>query len=177
MFSLFKQILKAMESIIKLLLKEFEQEATTSRKMLSIVPNNKYSWKPHEKSMPIKSLVTHLADIHLWIEMILKTTELDFANNTHQIEDVNDTISLITFFDNCVERTEKALKEAKVELLNEEWRLRSGEQIFYEYTKYEAIRMSFGQLIHHRAQLGVYLRLLDIPIPGSYGPSADDSTF
>jgi uncharacterized damage-inducible protein DinB len=166
-----------MESMVKLLLKEFEQEANTSRKMLSIVPNDKFSWKPHEKSMTIKSLVTHLADIHSWIEMILKTSELNFANNTHQIDDLNDPISLITFFDNCVEKTEKALKSTKIELSDEEWTLRSGEEIFYVYTKYEAIRMSFGQLIHHRAQLGVYLRLLDIPIPGSYGPSADDPTF
>lgn len=166
-----------MEPITKLLLKEFEQEALATRKILSIVPNDKYSWKPHEKSMDIKSLASHLADIHSWIDMTLRTSELDFENSTHQIDEVSNTVSLITFFDKCVEKSTKALENAKPETLEEKWTLRSGEQIFYTYTKYEAIRMSFGQLIHHRAQLGVYLRLLNIPIPGSYGPSADDPTF
>jgi uncharacterized damage-inducible protein DinB len=166
-----------MESITKLLAKELEQEANTTRKMLSIVPNDKYSWKPHEKSMVMKSLVTHIADLPSWPEMVLKTTELDFANNTHQIDDVNNTVALIDFFDRSVEKSINALENAKVETLDEMWTLRSGDQIFSTDTKYEVIRMSIAQQIHHRAQLGVYLRLLNIPIPGSYGPSADDQTF
>ena len=166
-----------MKSITKLLLKELEQEANTTRKMLSIVPNDKYSWKPHEKSMTIKSLATHIADLPSWPEMVLRTTELDFANNTHQIDDVNNTIALIDFFDRSVDKSIKALENAETETLDEMWTLRSGDQIFSTDTKYEVIRMSIAQQIHHRAQLGVYLRLLNIPIPGSYGPSADDQTF
>lgn len=166
-----------METITKLLAKELEQEASTTRKMLSIVPNDKFSWKPHEKSMAIKSLATHIADLPSWPEMVLKTTELDFANNTHQIDDVNNTVALIDFFDRSVEKSLNALENAKVETLDEMWTLRSGDQIYSTDTKYEVIRMSIAQQIHHRAQLGVYLRLLNIPIPGSYGPSADDQTF
>ncbi|WP_017258013.1 DinB family protein [Pedobacter arcticus] len=166
-----------METITNLLAKELEQEAATTRKMLSIVPNDKYSWKPHEKSMNIKSLATHIADLPSWPEMVLKTKELDFANNTHHIDDVDNTISLIQFFDRSVDKSLTALQNAKLETLDEMWVLRSGDQIFSEDTKYEVIRMSIAQQIHHRAQLGVYLRLLNIPIPGSYGPSADDQNF
>ncbi|HET8828478.1 MAG TPA: DinB family protein [Pelobium sp.] len=166
-----------MKAITKLLAKELEREAHTTRKMLSIVPNDKYSWKPHEKSMTIKSLATHIADLASWPEMVLRTKELDFENNTHQIDDVNNTIALIDFFDRSVDKSIKALENAEIEPLDETWTLRSGDQIFSEDTKYEVIRMSIAQQIHHRAQLGVYLRLLDIPIPGSYGPSADDQTF
>lgn len=166
-----------MEPITKLLLKELEQEANTTRKMLSIVPNDKYSWKPHEKSTDVKSLVTHIADLPSWPEMILRTSELDFENNTHQIDDVNDTVALVQFFDRSIEKSVKALENVKIETLDEMWALRSGDKIFSDDTKYEVIRMSIAQQIHHRAQLGVYLRLLNIPIPGSYGPSADDQTF
>nr|WP_294896451.1 DinB family protein [uncultured Pedobacter sp.] len=166
-----------MKAITKLLAKELEQEAVTTRKMLSIVPNDKYSWKPHEKSMVMKSLVTHIADLPSWPEMVLRTKELDFANNTHQIDDINDTTSLVDFFDRSVDKSIKALENAETETLDETWILRNGDQILSETTKYEVIRMSIAQQIHHRAQLGVYLRLLNIPIPGSYGPSADDQTF
>ncbi len=162
-----------MKPITKLLKKELEQEASTTRKMLSIIPNDKYSWKPHEKSMDIKTLATHIADLPSWPEMILRTSELDFENNTHQVDDVNNTVALIQFFDRSVEKSIKALESAKIEALDEMWALRSGDKIFSEDTKYEVIRMSLAQQIHHRAQLGVCLRLLNIPIPGSYGPSAD----
>lgn len=166
-----------MESITKLLLDELEREASTTRKMLSIVPNAQYSWKPHEKSMDIKALATHIADIPSWIELILTSDELDFMNSTHQIDDVNNTIELVSFFDRSVEKSIKALSEAEDDILDLIWTMRGGETIYTEATKYESIRMSFGQLIHHRAQLGVFLRLLNIPIPRSYGPSADDHTF
>lgn len=166
-----------MEPITKLLAKELKQEGHTTRKMLSIIPNEKFGWKPHEKSMAIKSLATHIADLPSWAEMVLRTNELDFENNTHQIDDVNNTVDLVDFFDRSVDKSIKALENASLETLDEMWILRSGNQIYSEDTKYEVIRMSIAQQIHHRAQLGVYLRLLNIPIPGSYGPSADDQTF
>lgn len=166
-----------METITKLLAKELEQEATTTRKMLSIIPNDKFSWKPHEKSMNIKSLATHIADLPSWSEMVLRTTELDFENNTHQIDDVNNTVALIDFFDRSVDKSVAALQNANEDTLDELWTLRSGDKVYSEDTKYEVIRMTIAQQIHHRAQLGVYLRLLNIPIPGSYGPSADDQSF
>ncbi|WP_442794453.1 DinB family protein [Pelobium manganitolerans] len=165
-----------MEKLSKLLAKELELEGNTTRKMLSIVPNDKFDYKPHEKSMAMKNLATHLADIASWPEMILTTTELDFENNTHQIDEVNTALDLVKFFDKCLEKSLSALRQADDECLTEVWTLRSGAQIYSEDSKYETIRMSMAQQIHHRAQLGVYLRLLNIPIPGSYGPSADEMT-
>jgi uncharacterized damage-inducible protein DinB len=168
---------KNMETITKLLLQELEQEGAITRKMLALVPNDKYTWKPHEKSMNIKSLATHLADLPSWIEMIINTDQLDFQNNTHIIDDVNDTTHLLDFFDRSLAKSIAALPLADINKMDNPWTLKSGEQIFSVTTKYETIRMSLAQIIHHRAQLGVYLRLLNIPIPGSYGPSADDQSF
>ena len=157
--------------------KELEREALTTRKMLSIIPNDKYDWKPHEKSMTIKSLATHLADIFSWFNLVLKTSELDFANNPYQPEDINDTNHLLTFFEKKLVEGRTALAEGKDEQLTDLWSLRNGEQVYSTDPKYDVIRMCFGQMIHHRAQLGVFLRLLNVPIPGSYGPSADETGF
>ncbi|MBK8088135.1 MAG: DinB family protein [Chitinophagaceae bacterium] len=136
-------------TIIETLLKEMEREAVTTRKMLSIIPDDKYNWKPHEKSMTVQSLATHIAELPAWVTMTLATTELDFAAN------------------------QKATEEELLPL----WTLRNGETVYSVEPKADVIRMAYCQIVHHRAQLGVYLRLLNIPIPGSYGPSADDMNF
>ena len=157
--------------------KEFEREALTTRKMLSIVPDDKYSWKPHEKSMTVMALTTHLADIFSWFNMVLNTSELDFAKSPYQPESINNTKQLMGFFEKKLVEGRTALAEGKDEQLTDTWTLRNGDTIYSTEQKYDVIRMCFGQIIHHRAQLGVFLRLLDVPIPGSYGPSADDMNF
>ena len=157
--------------------KEFEREALTTRKMLSIVPNDKYSWKPHEKSMTVMALTTHLADIFSWFNLVLNTSELDFATSPYRPEEVNSTKQLMGFFEKKLVEGRTALAEGKDEQLNDLWTMRNGATIYSTEQKYDVIRMCFGQIIHHRAQLGVFLRLLDVPIPGSYGPSADDMNF
>lgn len=164
-------------TLLEILQKELLEEATTTRKILSIVPNDKYDWKPHAKSMTIKSLATHIAELPSWIGMTLNTSELDFANNPYKQEDILNTKQLLAYF-------EKNLKDAKEELaranevqLWDQWTLRNGSDIYSTSSKYEVIRMTLCQIVHHRAQLGVFLRLLNIPIPGSYGPSADEMEF
>lgn len=157
--------------------KELEKEAVTTRKMLSIIPNDKYDWKPHEKSMTIKALSTHLADIFCWFDMVLNTSQLDFANTDWKQGDINNTAELLDLFEEKLAIGRAALAAGKDEQLTDMWSLRNGEQIFSTDPKSEVIRMCFSQIIHHRAQLGVFLRLLNVPIPGSYGPSADDATF
>lgn len=164
-------------SIIEMLSKEMEEEAETTRKMLSRVPNDKYDWKPHEKSMTIQRLATHIADIPSWVDMALTTGELDFANNSHQEPVITNTEQLLAYLEKCLAEGKAALANAKEDQLDELWTLRNGEQIYSVRTRAEVIRMSFSQIVHHRAQLGVFLRLLDVPIPGSYGPSADDGGF
>lgn len=157
--------------------KEFEKEVVTTRKMLSIVPNDSFNWKPHPKSMSIRQLATHIAELPLWLGMTLNTSELDFAANPYKPKDINDTKSLVDYFEENVKDGRENLARGKEETLGELWTLRNGEEVYSKEPKWDVMRMTFNQITHHRAQLGVYLRLLDVPIPGSYGPSADDMSF
>jgi uncharacterized damage-inducible protein DinB len=161
-------------NIIELLLKELNEEAQTTRKMLTLVPDDKYDWQPHIKSMTVRRLATHIADLPNWIAMTLKTTGLDFATADWKEEVVNDTQALLAYFERSLANGKTHLEATSDEQLAPMWTLRNGDHIIAVMTKYEMIRISLSQIIHHRAQLGVFLRLLDIPIPGSYGPSADE---
>lgn len=163
--------------LIPKLVKEMQQEAATTRKMLQRVPADKFGWKPHPKSMEMKRLATHIAELPTWVSMTLNTDELDFASNPYQPVDVRDEAGLMAHFERSLEEGKRELEKAREEELSKTWTLRNGDQIYSTSTKEEVIRMAYCQIVHHRAQLGVYLRLLDIPIPGSYGPSADDAGF
>lgn len=164
-------------SQIQIFLKEMEQEAQTTRKMLSRVPNDKYDWKPHEKSMSVRSLATHIAELPSWVSMALTTSELDFAANPYQQEKVDNTDELLAYFERSLADGKSHLEHAEESELEKTWTLRNGNEVYNTSSKAEVIRMSYCQIVHHRAQLGVYLRLLNIPIPGSYGPSADEMNF
>lgn len=160
--------------IIPLLLKEMEQEAVTTRKMLKLVPDDKFDWKPHPKSMTMKQLSTHLAELPSWVTMGLLTEELDFAAAPYEPQPASNNADLLNLFEKSLESGKGSLSAAKEEDLLPKWTLRNGDQILSVMTKYEVVRHAYSQITHHRAQLGVFLRLLDIPIPGSYGPSADE---
>ncbi len=161
--------------MIQTFLKELETEAKTTRKMLSIIPDDKYQWKPHQKSMTIQQLSTHIAELPAWVAMVFNTSELDFAANPYSPKDITSTKDLLQHFDQCLIEGRTALEAASEAQLSDPWTLRNGDQVYSTDPKEDVVRMTFSQIIHHRAQLGVYLRLLDIPIPGSYGPSADES--
>lgn len=161
--------------LIQSLLKEMEKEAQTTRKMLSIIPTDKFDWQPHPKSMTIKRLATHIAELPSWVSMALTTDELDFSNNPYEPADIKDTPALLEYFERSLESGRSHLEKADIAQFDEPWTLRNGSEVYDVSPKGEVIRMSYSQIVHHRAQLGVFLRLLDIPIPGSYGPSADES--
>ncbi len=161
-------------SIIEILLKEYEQEAQTTRKFLTIVPEDQYDYKPHPKSMGLKQLATHVAELPEWVDMAINTDGLDFATKPYDPVMIDNTTDLLAYFENTYQKGLAALKSANEEVLSQRWVLRNGDQIFFDQTKYDTVRVSLSQTTHHRAQLGVYLRLLNIPIPGSYGPSADE---
>lgn len=163
--------------ILNLLLQEIEAESATTRKMLQRVPADKWDWKPHEKSMTLKQLSLHVAELPGWVAMALNTTELDFAAQPYSQPEATDNTQLLHIFEKALENGKGALQKAKEEDLLPQWTLRSGEQVLMQTNKYGLIRHSISQTIHHRAQLGVYLRLLHIAIPGSYGPSADEASF
>lgn len=164
-------------TIIEFFAKQLEDEAPVTRKMLELVPADKWEWKPHEKSMTLRRLATHVAELPSWITMTLDTDELDFADNQYKPIEVKTNKELLDYFDKNLLMGRNSLKTAREEELEKSWTLRNGDQIYSTNTKAEVIRMSLSQLIHHRAQLGVFLRLLNIPIPGSYGPSADEMNF
>jgi uncharacterized damage-inducible protein DinB len=154
-----------------------ESEAAVTRKMLQRIPADKLDWQPHEKSMKMSVLAVHIAELPSWVKMALTTTELDFAKMDYTPTPVNNSDELLSILEKSFNDGKEALSAAnEVELLPE-WTLRNGEQVYSVWTKYEVIRHSFSQTTHHRAQLGVYLRLLNIPLPGSYGPSADETNF
>lgn len=160
--------------IIPILLKEMAEEAVITRKMLACVPNDKYDWQPHPKSMTIRQLTGHIAELPEWVSMAIHTTELDFAANPYEPRPVTDTQSVLDFFEKTLAQATTDLSQTNEDVLTEQWTLRNGAHIIIVRNKMEVIRMTFNQMTHHRAQLGVYLRLLNIPIPGSYGPSADE---
>ena len=162
--------------IIPALLQEMEAEAVTTRKMLALVPDDKLDWQPHPKSMTMRSLAVHIAEIPAWVDMALNTEEFDFSKG-YEPTPISNNAELLELFEASYNKGHEALKAAKESQLFGRWVMRMGEQILADLSKYQTIRHSFSQTTHHRAQLGVFLRLLNIPIPGSYGPSADETNF
>ena len=166
-----------MMTILQNFLQELEQETVTTRKMLSRIPEDQYDYRPHEKSMRLRDLAGHIAELPGWASMAFATTELDFATSPYSPPGFQNNAELLEFLEKSVAGAEAALKNAAEEDLSPEWILRSGDEVLMKTTKAGVVRMALSQIIHHRAQLGVYLRLLNVPIPGSYGPSADEQSF
>jgi uncharacterized damage-inducible protein DinB len=162
-------------SQIKQLLKELENEAQTTRKMLSRVPADKFDWKPHQKSMSLRELTGHIAELPGWVQLVLTTDELDFAKQAYTPPQISNTGDVQVLLEQSLEKAKVQLEQSKDNDLDPEWLLRNGDIIYSRSSRGEFIRTTYCQIVHHRAQLGVYLRLLDIPIPGSYGPSADEN--
>jgi uncharacterized damage-inducible protein DinB len=163
--------------MIPVLTREMEAEAATTRKMLNRIPEDKYDWKPHPKSMSIRQLATHLAELPAWVSMAIDTEELDFEKMDYKPSVVHNNAELLELFESSFANGKSRLEKATEDELLPDWTMRQGEKVYSVLPKHEVIRMAFCQTVHHRAQLGVFLRLLDVPIPGSYGPSADEPDF
>jgi len=158
-------------------LKELTEESVVTRKMLERVPEDKYDWQPHQKSMSMKQLAGHIAELPSWVSMAFTTDELDFQANEYTPTALENNHDLLGLFDQSLAGAKEKLAVAKEEDLAPTWLLKNGDQVLMSLTKGGLVRHALSQTIHHRAQLGVYLRLLDIPIPGTYGPSADEPDF
>ncbi|MBS1932716.1 MAG: DinB family protein [Bacteroidetes bacterium] len=163
-------------TFIEFFKQQFIQEGATTKKFLTRVPDDQFNFKPHQRSMLMKNLITHLADLPGWIHFTMTTDELDFAKGYQQPDIINNR-ELLEYFDKRYEEGLSVLVPENEQLLTKPWTLRNGDIIYSTEPKIDVLRMALSQQIHHRAQLGVYLRLLNIPIPGSYGPSADENTF
>jgi uncharacterized damage-inducible protein DinB len=166
-----------MNTIIAFFQNQVKAEAEITRKFLKIIPEDKYDWKPHPKSMSLVALATHIAELPGWIPLAIDTDVLDFAAGEYKPTQVKNNRDLQSVFEENQKKALEALTATTDEFLQNEWTMRNGEEIYMKVSKEEVIRMTESQTIHHRAQLGVFLRLLDVPIPGSYGPSADEMGF
>ena len=144
--------------------------------MLERVPTNKFAWKPHEKSMTLGRLASHIAEIPLWVKRTLSMEEFDFANNILTRKRYEDNDALLMVFNEKLKEAIDCLDTASDEALNEIYTLRRGEQVLTKLPRKVLLRnFTLNHIVHHRGQLSVYLRLIDIPVPGMYGPSADES--
>ncbi|MDQ6678497.1 MAG: DinB family protein [Acidobacteriota bacterium] len=155
------------------LIPEFEQEAATTRKTLERIPDGKMEWQPHTKSMSLGRLAHHVAEIPGWTTMTFDRDVLDMGD--YKPPQVQTRAEILAMFDKNVADARKALAEVSDEIAQGNWSLTGGGQTYFTMPKMAVIRTwVLNHSVHHRAQLGVYLRLLDIPVPGVYGPSADE---
>ncbi|HEX7757586.1 MAG TPA: DinB family protein [Niabella sp.] len=156
---------------------ELEQEYTTTKKFFERYPDGNGSYRPHPKSYSLSHLVTHIVEIFGWPGFMLQTDELDFGKTDYKPVPLDAKAALLAALEKNYTSSMQALEKTTEAELDKHWRLANNGQTLAEWTKYSAIRHSLSQITHHRAQLGVYYRLNDIPLPGSYGPSADDQHF
>ena len=159
------------------MLAEFDMEMSNTRKTLERVPDDNFSWKPHEKSFPMGALATHLANLPSWTNVTIDLDEFDMAPGGEKMTtpECHSQAELLEVFDGNVAKARAALAGISDEQIFQPWSLLvTGEKIFS--MPRIAVLRSFvmNHVIHHRAQLGVYLRLNDIPVPSIYGPSADE---
>ncbi len=157
------------------LIAEIKQEAINTRKILAKVPFDKADWKPHEKSMSIGKLAAHIAENLRWGWYIVESDFVDFANRPFSPTVITTNEALMQTFEEHYTKAIAALENTTDEELEKIWVVKSGDSIFMELKKKVAIRAwAMNHSVHHRGQLSVYLRLLDIPVPGMYGQSADE---
>ena len=156
---------------------ELEQEAAVTRRLLERVPVEKAEWKPHEKSMTLGRLAGHVAELPGWGATMF-SEDTDFSTGSHKPFVPSTVEELLARFDQSVARFRQAAEATGDEQMKERWQLRQGDQVFIDLPRAAAVRgVALNHMIHHRGQLSVYLRLLDVPLPSIYGPTADEQVF
>jgi len=154
---------------------ELQHEAANTRKLLAAVPFDKADFKPHEKSMSLKQLAAHVAEITGWWKECLVQDELDFAKDGGERKQYQSTQDILDWYEVLVANAKTIIENATDEDFAKPWTMRNGDQIFFTMPKAAVVRTwCLNHLFHHRGQLTVYLRLLNVPVPGMYGPTADN---
>ena len=158
------------------LAKELENEARTTRPHLARLPDDKFAWQPHPKSARAGGLASHIVQCIAWTPRILSGDAFDFDPKTFQRRTAENSADLLAFFDTTVADALAALGAADDAALDAKWSFSiQGAVRFTKRRRYALRDMSLSHLIHHRGQFSVYLRLLDIAVPSSYGPTADET--
>lgn len=160
------------------LIAELQMEAANTRKMIERVPDKSFDWKPHDKSMTLGRLAYHVCENPQWVSVTVDKDEIDFAANDYVPKEAKTTEELLKVFDDSLAEAVKCLKNASDEKLSGNWTMRNGEQVYFTMPKLAVLRsFVLNHIIHHRGQLSVYLRMLDVPLPQIYGPTADETAF
>jgi uncharacterized damage-inducible protein DinB len=155
---------------------ELKHEAALTKKILQRVPLDKKDWQPHEKSMALGRLATHIAENFGWAHKIITITDYDFLTNPPLKLVAGTTEELLQIMDTNVANAINSIENCSEEEMDKIWTVRRGEQVVFQLPKKAAIRSwAFSHNIHHRGQLTVYLRLLNVAVPGMYGPTADEA--
>jgi len=156
---------------------ELVHESQLTAKILALVPEASMDWQPHEKSMKLGALAAHVAEIFSWTVYTVLHDELDFAKLNYTPYVAKNGEDLVMYLKKNTVEALAAMQQASNESLKQPWRMRNGETIYFEMPRAQVMRgMVLNHIIHHRAQLGVYLRLLNIALPNIYGPTADSPT-
>ncbi len=164
----------------ELLLAELNREAERSRKALEQVPDGKYEWKPHERSMMFGYLIAMVATIPSWVAMQVTRPDLDVAptdGSSMKMEPMKTSAELLAGLDKTVAMARAALEGTTDEHLKTNWQLKRGGQVVMEGPRFEMIQDTLNHWVHHRGQATVYLRLMGAKVPAIYGPSADFNRF
>jgi uncharacterized damage-inducible protein DinB len=159
-------------SIAETFLPEFDQEMTTTRRVLERVPDEKAQWKPHPKSFAIGHLAQLIAWMPGWITNAVQETELNLTGAPGYTFEKTGT--LLELFDRNVKEARAALRGTSDEAFMVNWSLKAGPQVLFTMPRVGVVRQTINHLIHHRGQMTVYLRLIDVPVPSVYGPTADE---
>jgi uncharacterized damage-inducible protein DinB len=166
----------AAPSIVRIAYPDLEPELATTRRVLERVPEEHLNWKPHDKSFSLGALAAHTANLLSWVHTVLSQDELDLAGSGRQ-ELPTSRADILKLFDDGAARLREAMAGASDAAYSQTWTLRMGDHVIMQMPRAAVIRsVGINHMIHHRAQLGVYLRLLDVPVPGMYGPSADEGS-
>ena len=168
---------REMETPLALLFADLESELATTRRMLERVPEGRDDWRPHEKSRSLGELATHVAQLPGFGILMLTQDEFDGAASRRQPSPANNAERL-QMFESVSGELRRLVEQMTWEHARSPWTLRIGQRIVLQKPRANMVRSAMiTHLAHHRAQLGVYLRMLDVPVPASYGPSADEQAF
>jgi uncharacterized damage-inducible protein DinB len=162
-------------SLSEPLLREFDEEMKTTRRVIERVPSEKGEWKPHPKSFSMAHLTQLTATMPGWLTRIMQGKDIDLAHGGGY--KTQSTASLLEQFDTLVKEAHAAIAAAKDEDFSKPWSLKMGDRVLLTLPRGVILRQTINHLVHHRGQMTVYLRLLDVPVPSVYGPTADERMF
>lgn len=162
-------------NVIDWLAQQFDQETKTTRRHLKRLPDDKFDWRPHEKSYTAAALASHIVECLNWTTDVFTKNEVNFDPATYKPYLATSSAELLEAFEKSVENGKRVLAGVDEESLMQPWSLKFNGQPLFERPRRDVFRdFTLAHVIHHRGQFSVYLRLLDVPVPSSYGPTADE---